>query len=134
MIRSARAALVRTVTVGPGVLDRSSPPAAAVGSRALTAGAEFHRVTWHVHDHCAKGAHRSAIRWPRESGHGSAGRTSCGRSRTRCSCCALLDNEVADRLEYDEEGSSFVPGRGYPQAHDVALDVATGICVEIHAV
>ena len=87
-----------------------------------------------MHDHCAKGAHRSAIRWPRESGHGSAGRTSCGRSRTRCSCCALLDSEVADRLEYDEEGSPFVPGRGYPQAHDVALDVATGICVEIHAV
>ena len=45
-----------------------------------------------------------------------------------------LGMEVADRLEYDEEGSPFVPGRGYPQAHDVALDVATGICVEIHAV
>ncbi len=58
----------------------------------------------------------------------------CPRLRTRCSCCALLDSEVADRLEYDEEGSPFVPGRGYPQAHDVALDVATGICVEIHAV
>lgn len=58
----------------------------------------------------------------------------CPRLRTRCSCCAPLDSEVADRLEYDEEGSPFVPGRGYPQAHDVALDVATGICVEIHAV
>lgn len=52
----------------------------------------------------------------------------------RCSCCPLLPSEVADRLEHDEEGSPFVPGREYPQAHDVALDVATGICVEIRAV
>jgi hypothetical protein len=52
----------------------------------------------------------------------------------RCSCCPLLPSEVADRLEHDEEGSPFVPGREYPSAHDVALDAATGICVEIHAV
>lgn len=52
----------------------------------------------------------------------------------RCSCCPLLDSEVADRLEYDCEESPFVPYRAYPKAHDVALDVDTGICVEILAV
>lgn len=52
----------------------------------------------------------------------------------RCSCCPLLHSEVADWLEYDTEDAPFVPTVEYPQAHEVALDVETGICVAIRAI
>lgn len=52
----------------------------------------------------------------------------------RCSCCPLLPSEVADRLEYEGHDTPFVPTVEYPQAHEVALDVETGICVAIHAI
>jgi hypothetical protein len=48
----------------------------------------------------------------------------------RCSCCPLLWSEVSDRLEYS--GTRQVPpGRHYPTAYDVALDVATGVVVSL---
>lgn len=51
----------------------------------------------------------------------------------RCSCCPLLPSEVAARLEYGSEDTPFVPTLEYPEAHEVALDVETGICVQIRA-
>jgi hypothetical protein len=54
----------------------------------------------------------------------------------RCGCCPLLWCEVAVQAEYGDE-----PGRlarfaeqGYPDAHDVALDVQTGVVVVLEPV
>lgn len=54
----------------------------------------------------------------------------------RCGCCPLLWSEVAARAEYGDE-----PGRlaqfaadGYPDAHDVALDVQTGVVAVLEPV
>lgn len=45
-----------------------------------------------------------------------------------CGCCALLWSEISDRDEYDDDWP-LDPDRAYPEAYDVALDVATGIVV-----
>ena len=51
----------------------------------------------------------------------------------RCGCCPLLWSEIAAQAEYADE-----PGRlaqfaaeGYPDAHEVALDVQTGVVVAL---
>lgn len=51
-----------------------------------------------------------------------------------CSCCPLLHCDVADRLELGEDDAPFVPEVDYPEAHEVALDVETGICVSVRAI
>lgn len=45
-----------------------------------------------------------------------------------CGCCALLWSEISDRDEYDDDWP-LDPNRVYPEAYDVALDVATSIVV-----
>jgi hypothetical protein len=49
----------------------------------------------------------------------------------RCGCCPLLWSEVAALAEYGEEPGRLAQfaARGYPEAHDVALDVETGVVV-----
>jgi hypothetical protein len=49
----------------------------------------------------------------------------------RCSCCPLLWSEISDDLEYGERRERY--SRDYPDAYDVALDVQTGIVVELRA-
>jgi hypothetical protein len=51
----------------------------------------------------------------------------------RCSCCPLLWSEVAARAEYGDEPDRLAQftAEGYPDAHDVALDVQTGVMVVI---
>jgi len=54
----------------------------------------------------------------------------------RCGCCPLLWSEVAARAEYGEEPdrlASFAE-EGYPEAHDVALDVETGVVLALQPV
>ncbi|WP_121258342.1 hypothetical protein [Nocardioides ferulae] len=55
----------------------------------------------------------------------------------RCGCCALLWSWFSDRDEYaDEDDDSWVPAPGtvYPDAYDVALDVQTGVVVELRPI
>lgn len=48
----------------------------------------------------------------------------------RCGCCPLLWGEISERDEAEAGGRPPVPGTAYPEAYDVALDVATGVVVE----
>jgi hypothetical protein len=54
----------------------------------------------------------------------------------RCGCCPLLWSEVAARAEYgdDPERLARFSAEGYPAAHDVALDVQTGIVVALEPI
>ncbi len=52
----------------------------------------------------------------------------------RCPCCPLLWSEVSDLIEHEGLGVPFVPRDDYPDAYDVALDVETGIVVELQAI
>jgi hypothetical protein len=54
----------------------------------------------------------------------------------RCSCCPLIRSEVADRYEYDDGSGTWrpPPGRAYPTAYDVALDVETAVVVRSEAI
>jgi hypothetical protein len=54
----------------------------------------------------------------------------------RCGCCPLLWSEVAARAEYADEPDRLeqFAARGYPDAHDVALDVQTGVVVALEPV
>jgi len=51
----------------------------------------------------------------------------------RCGCCALLWSEVAALGEYGDEPDRLARFRdeGFPAAHDVALDVETGVVVAL---
>lgn len=53
----------------------------------------------------------------------------------RCSCCPLLPGLVASRLLQSEgglsEAQSNPPVGGWPFAHRVRLDAATGVVVEL---
>jgi len=51
----------------------------------------------------------------------------------RCGCCALLWSEVAALGEYGDEPDRLARFRdeGFPMAHDVALDVGTGVVVAL---
>ncbi|WP_068258469.1 hypothetical protein [Janibacter limosus] len=49
----------------------------------------------------------------------------------RCGCCPLLWSEVSDRNEYGSDDTPFVPTADYPTSYEVALDVESGICVEV---
>ena len=48
----------------------------------------------------------------------------------RCGCCSLLRSPIVDREEW---GDRFVD-HGYPDHHEVALDVQTGVVVRQHPV
>jgi hypothetical protein len=54
----------------------------------------------------------------------------------RCGCCPLLWSEVAARVEYADEPDRLeqFAARGYPEGHDVALDVQTGVVVALEPV
>jgi hypothetical protein len=54
----------------------------------------------------------------------------------RCGCCPLLWSEVAARAEYGDEPGRLeqFAARGYPDAHEVALDVRTGVVVSLQPV
>ena len=54
----------------------------------------------------------------------------------RCGCCPLLWSEVAALAEYADEPDRLeqFAARGYPEAHDVALDVRTGVVVVLEPV
>jgi hypothetical protein len=49
----------------------------------------------------------------------------------RCGCCPLLWSEVAARDEYGDEPERLrtFAAQGYPEAHEVGLDVDTGVVV-----
>jgi hypothetical protein len=51
----------------------------------------------------------------------------------RCGCCPLLWSEVAALAEYGDEPDRLARYRaeGFPDAHDVALDVQTGVVVRL---
>ncbi|MER7606941.1 hypothetical protein [Nocardioides sp. NPDC127503] len=51
----------------------------------------------------------------------------------RCGCCPLLWSWVSDRDEYGDGDPGWEPSAGtiYPEAYDIALDVATGIVVQL---
>lgn len=51
----------------------------------------------------------------------------------RCGCCPLLWSWVSDRAEYGDDDPGWEPSAGtvYPEAYDVALDVATGVVVQL---
>lgn len=51
----------------------------------------------------------------------------------RCGCCPLLWSRVTDWFEYGDGAPGWEPPEGtvYPEAYDVALDVATGIVVQL---
>ena len=55
-----------------------------------------------------------------------------------CGCCALLWSSISDRDEYayedDLEPWGPRPGTVYPRAYDVAVDVQTGVVVELSPV
>jgi hypothetical protein len=60
----------------------------------------------------------------------------CDGYEPRCGCCPLLWSEVAALGEYGEEPdrlARFV-AEGFPEAHDVALDVQTGVVVALQPV
>jgi hypothetical protein len=56
----------------------------------------------------------------------------------RCGCCPLLWSLISDRDDNDpgDVGSSWRPSHGttYPEAYDVALDVGSGVAVEVSPV
>jgi hypothetical protein len=54
----------------------------------------------------------------------------------RCGCCPLLWSEVAAVEEYRNEPERLArfAAEGYPDAHDVALDVQTGVVVSLEPV
>lgn len=54
----------------------------------------------------------------------------------RCGCCPLLWSRVTDWFEYGDGAPGWEPPAGtvYPEAYDVALDVATGIVVQLSPV
>jgi hypothetical protein len=54
----------------------------------------------------------------------------------RCGCCPLLWSEVAARAEYRDDPDRLARfyAEGFPDAHDVALDVQTGIVVALEPV
>jgi hypothetical protein len=51
----------------------------------------------------------------------------------RCGCCPLLWSEISVRDEYAGEPERLVAfaAQGYPDAHDVALDLQTGVVVAL---
>jgi hypothetical protein len=51
----------------------------------------------------------------------------------RCGCCPLLWSEIAAVAEYGSEPERLASfdAEGYPEAHDVALDVQTGVVVSL---
>jgi hypothetical protein len=51
----------------------------------------------------------------------------------RCGCCPLLFSEISTRSEYDDWDARFA-GTVFPEAHDVALDVETGVVVRVDPV
>jgi hypothetical protein len=55
-----------------------------------------------------------------------------------CGCCPLLWSFISERDEHadDDTRDSWLPSAGtvFPDAYDVALDVATGVVVELSAV
>jgi len=52
----------------------------------------------------------------------------------RCGCCPLLWGEISERDEAEAGGPVWGPGTAYPEAYDVALDVATGVVVSLRPV
>jgi hypothetical protein len=54
----------------------------------------------------------------------------------RCGCCPLLWSEIAALAEYADEPDRLAQfaARGYPEAHEVALDVRTGVVVALEPV
>jgi|tagenome__1003787_1003787.scaffolds.fasta_scaffold20903988_2 hypothetical protein len=54
----------------------------------------------------------------------------------RCGCCPLLWSDVAARAEYGDDPKRMAgfSAQGYPTAHDVALDVQTGIVVVLEPI
>ncbi|MFE7224904.1 hypothetical protein ACFU7D_08985 [Nocardioides sp. NPDC057577] len=54
----------------------------------------------------------------------------------RCGCCPLLWSRVTDWFEYGDGAPGWEPQAGtvYPEAYDIALDVATGIVVQLSPV
>lgn len=49
----------------------------------------------------------------------------------RCGCCPLLCSEIADRNEYGDRSRDWQPTATYPEAHEVALDLETGVAVRV---
>jgi hypothetical protein len=54
----------------------------------------------------------------------------------RCGCCPLLWSEISVLAEYGDEPDRLArfDAEGYPEAHDVALDVQTGVVVSLEPV
>lgn len=54
----------------------------------------------------------------------------------RCGCCPLLWSRVSDWFEYGDGAPGWEPPAGtvYPEAYDIALDVATGVVVQLSPV
>jgi hypothetical protein len=54
----------------------------------------------------------------------------------RCGCCPLLWSEIAALAEYADEPDRLAQfaARGYPEAHEVALDVRTSVVVALEPV
>lgn len=51
----------------------------------------------------------------------------------RCGCCPLLWSRIAAVAEYGDEPDRLArfDAEGYPEAHDVSLDVQTGVVVDL---
>jgi hypothetical protein len=54
----------------------------------------------------------------------------------QCTCCPLLPNEPLARIEYADSPThlAVIDATAYPTAFDVALDVQTGVVVEVRPV
>lgn len=54
----------------------------------------------------------------------------------RCGCCPLLWSRISDWYEYGDRVPGWEPPAGtvYPEAYDIALDVATGVVVRLSPV
>ncbi|NYI79429.1 hypothetical protein [Nocardioides panzhihuensis] len=54
----------------------------------------------------------------------------------RCGCCPLLWSRVTDWAEYGDDEPGWEPPAGtvYPEAYEVALDVLTGVVVQLSPV
>jgi hypothetical protein len=54
----------------------------------------------------------------------------------RCGCCPLLWSEVSVHAEYGDEPERLArfAAEGYPDAHEVALDVGTGVVVDLRPI
>jgi hypothetical protein len=54
----------------------------------------------------------------------------------RCGCCPLLWSEVAAAVEYagDADRLERFAAEGYPEAHDVALDLETGVVAALQPI